>query len=332
MDEDGPKRPRVPHFNGNYDWFDETETDNNSDNDIGGEYIEEFPRLSKENKIKKSQMCKPLRPLPVAAYREQGSTFTHSSTAERLHQEKHVTSEEDEESSGNVRSYANVVSAKKEQRSSSLSPRRNQQVDYNRRAQSYERAGSKGQDDLHEKGYDEERYANKSNKYNDEEYTLVSPHDRIQESLGAIFTKKGKASTDQQTKLTKLNSFLQGILSKQVEKRVNIVPGNEQLSANGQNKENVKSLTLQQGSVRTPNINDHSVETSEIKKRHVKDVIRTDMGAAAKSSGGGIEAAKSSGGELRHRSLLKKVSLETFLTVQTVILCCSQLEKRKMQW
>ncbi|VDI17115.1 Hypothetical predicted protein, partial [Mytilus galloprovincialis] len=322
MDEDGPKRPRVPHFNGNYDWFDETETGNNSDNDIGGEYIEEFPRLSKENNIKKSQMCKPLRPLPVAAYREQGSTFTHSSTAERLHQEKHVTSEEDEESSGNVRSYANVVSAKKEQRSSSLSPRRNQQVDYNRRAQSYERdkhpkmygirdcddketkeyiysAGSKGQDDLHEKGYDEEHYANKSNKYNDEEYTLVSPHDRIQESLGAIFTKKGKASTDQQTKLTKLNSFLQGILSKQVEKRVNIVPGNEQLSANGQNKENVKYLTIQQESVRTPNINDHSVETSEIKKRHVKDVIRTDMGAAAKSSGGGIEAAKSSGGGIK---------------------------------
>ncbi|VDH94485.1 Hypothetical predicted protein [Mytilus galloprovincialis] len=319
MDEDGPRRPRVPHFNGNYDWFDETETDNNSDNDIGDEYIEEFPRLSKENKIKKSQMCKPLRPLPVAAYREQGSTYTHSSTAERLHQEKHVTSEEDEESSGNVRSYANVVSAKKEQRSSSLSPRRNQQVDYNRRTQSYERskhpkmydirdyddketkeyiysAGSKGQDDLHEKGYDEERYANKSNKYNDEQYTLVSPHDRIQESLGAIFTKKGKASTDQQTKLTKLNSFLQGILSKQVEKRVNTVPGNEQLSANGQNKENVKSLTIQQGSVRTSNINDHSVETSEIKKRHVKDVIRTDMGAATKSSGGGIEAAKSSGG------------------------------------
>ncbi|XP_071141170.1 uncharacterized protein [Mytilus edulis] len=325
MDEDGNKRPRVPHFNGNYDWFDETENDNNSDDNIDDEYIDEFPSLSKENNIKKSQMCKPLRPLPVAAYsmyREQGSTSARSLTAERLYEENHVSSEEDKEMSGKVRSYANAVSPKKEQRSTSLSPRRNQQVDYNRRTQSYERgkhpkmydirdcddegtkeyicSGGKGQDDLHEKGHDEERYdykSNKYNKYNDEEYTLVSPHDRIQESLGAIFTKKGKASTDQQTKLTKLNSFLQGILSKQVEKRVNIVPGNEQLSAEiGKNEENVKSLTIQQESVEPAKIKEQSFETREIETLHVKDVSHADLGDAAKSGVGVIEAAKSSGG------------------------------------
>ncbi|XP_063438349.1 CBP80/20-dependent translation initiation factor-like [Mytilus trossulus] len=342
MDEDGPKRPRVPHFKGKYDWFDETETDNNSDDNIGDEYIDEFPSLSKENNIKKYQMCKPLRPLPVAAYsmyREQGSTSARSLTAERLHPEKHVTLEEEGGMSEKVRSYANAVSPKKEQRSTSLSPRRNQQVDYNRRAQSYERgkhlklydirdcddketkeyiySGRKGQDYLHEKRYDEERYANKSNKYKEEEYTLVSPHDRIQESLGAIFTKKGKASMDQQTKLTKLNSFLQGILSKQVEKRVDIVPGNEQLSAEiGKNEENVKSLTIQQESVEPAKIKEQSFETREIETLHVKDVSHADLGDAAKSGVGVIEAAKSSGKGIEAARSFKE-SETTNLSVST---------------
>lgn len=325
MDEDGPRRQWVPGCNGNYDRFDEiqTESDNKFDvYNISDEYVEEFPRLSKENKIKKSQMHKSLRPLPVAAYRELGSTYAYSSTVERLHQAKHVSSEEDEEMSGKVRSYANVVSMKKEQRSTSLSPRRNQQVDYNRRTQSYERGKHqkiygvrdcdgqekveqfneneymhsvrKDQNYLHQKGYDEERYI-KSKKYEVEEYTRVSPNGRTQESVGTIFIKKGNASTDQQSKLNKLNSFLQGILSKQVEKRLPCVLDVEQLhvSENRRDKGNVKSLTAQQENVRSSNINEHSVETSEIKKRPFKNVSPTDLGNTAKSIGGGIEELKS---------------------------------------
>ncbi|XP_052096576.1 CBP80/20-dependent translation initiation factor-like isoform X2 [Mytilus californianus] len=225
--------------------------------------------------------------------------------------------------SGKVRSYANVVSMKKEQRSTSLSPRRNQQVYYNRRTQSYERGKHqkiydvrdcdgeekdeqvneneymhsvrKDQNYLHQKGYDEERYI-KSKKCEDEEYTRVSPNGRTQESVGTIFIKKGNASTDQQSKLNKLNSFLQGILSKQVEKRLPCVLDGEQLihvSENGRDKGNVKSLTAQQENVRSSNINEHSVETSEIKKRPFKNVSPTDLGNTAKSIGGGIEELES---------------------------------------